>query len=118
MKPLKWAIESVRLRGVAQTASIAATVSMDLFFDLKYGTDTMRWVTREALSTTSQNKTHSAPYQATKARPLLRLLERLELPKDSAFVDIGSGKGRVLLIASQYGFRKIVGIEFSGTLCD
>ena len=32
-------------------------------------------------------------------------------------MDIGSGKGRVLLIASQYGFRNVVGIEFSGELC-
>jgi SAM-dependent methyltransferase len=27
------------------------------------------------------------------------------------FIDIGSGKGRVLLMASDYGFRRIVGVE-------
>jgi predicted RNA methylase len=48
----------------------------------------------------------------------LELLNRLHLPRDSNFVDIGSGKGRVLLIASQYGFRKVVGIEFSRELCN
>ena len=28
-----------------------------------------------------------------------------------AFIDIGSGKGRALLLASEYGFRRIIGIE-------
>src|SRR5215831_11087448 len=32
------------------------------------------------------------------------------------FIDLGSGKGRVLLIAAQYPFKSVVGVEFSGTL--
>jgi hypothetical protein len=32
------------------------------------------------------------------------------------FVDFGSGKGRVLLVASHYPFREVVGVEFSLTL--
>jgi SAM-dependent methyltransferase len=90
---------------------------MDLRFDWRYGTDTMRWVNRNELDTRSANQSHSAPYRATKVGPLLDLLNKLQLPRTSTFVDIGSGKGRVLLIASQYGFRKVVGIEFSGELC-
>jgi SAM-dependent methyltransferase len=90
---------------------------MDLGFDWKYGTDTMRWVDRSALETRSDNRSHSAPYRATKVRPLLQLLSKLHLPRNCNFVDIGSGKGRVLLIASRYGFRRVVGIEFSGELC-
>jgi SAM-dependent methyltransferase len=31
---------------------------------------------------------------------------------DFTFVDLGSGKGRVLLMASKYNFRRIVGVEF------
>jgi SAM-dependent methyltransferase len=96
---------------------ITCNVVMDLGFDWKYGTDTMRWVDRNELETRSDNRSHSAPYRATKVRPLLQLLDRLHLPRDCNFVDIGSGKGRVLLIASRYGFRKVVGIEFSGELC-
>jgi SAM-dependent methyltransferase len=34
------------------------------------------------------------------------------------FVDIGSGKGRMLLLAAEYPFRKIVGIEFAAELND
>ena len=32
------------------------------------------------------------------------------------FVDFGSGKGRVLLLASEYSYNKVIGIEFSRTL--
>src|SRR6185503_13873283 len=28
------------------------------------------------------------------------------------FIDLGSGKGRVLLMAAPYGFKKIMGVEF------
>jgi SAM-dependent methyltransferase len=32
--------------------------------------------------------------------------------RDFTFVDLGSGKGRVLLMAAPYGFKKIIGVEF------
>lgn len=34
------------------------------------------------------------------------------------FIDVGSGKGRVLLVASEYPFRKIIGVEFARDLHD
>ena len=41
------------------------------------------------------------------------------LPEDLAaftFVDVGCGKGRALLLAEEYQFRKIIGVEFSRKL--
>jgi len=32
------------------------------------------------------------------------------------FIDLGCGKGRVLLVASNYGFRKVMGVEFAAEL--
>lgn len=32
---------------------------------------------------------------------------------DYTFIDMGSGKGRVLLIAAEYPFRKVLGVEYS-----
>ncbi len=32
--------------------------------------------------------------------------------QDFTFVDLGSGKGRALLMAAPYGFKKIIGVEF------
>jgi len=118
MNPLQWARISIREKGVVQTIKIAGNVALDLSFDWRYGTDTMGWVAEDGLAPGSENEVHSAPYRATKARPFLQLLKELELPHESTFVDIGSGKGRVLLIASKYGFRHVRGIEFSGHLCE
>jgi SAM-dependent methyltransferase len=116
--PLEWAIKSTQEKGLIQTGKVVGTIAMDLWFDWKYRTDTMRWIDRAALDTSSENKLHSTSYQATKARPFLKLLRELRLSKDAVFVDIGSGKGRALLLASQFGFRKVVGLEFSGALCE
>jgi hypothetical protein len=35
---------------------------------------------------------------------------------ESTFIDFGSGKGRVLLMAAEYPFQKIVGVEFAREL--
>jgi SAM-dependent methyltransferase len=32
--------------------------------------------------------------------------------RDSTFIDLGSGKGRALLMAAKYGFKRIIGVEF------
>ena len=118
MNALVWAVNSVRGRGLVQTMKVAASVVVDLSFDWQHGTNTMRWVDVEDFGAAGDNLVYSENYVATKARPLWTLLSSLDLPRNSGFVDLGAGKGRVLLIAAQYGFRKIVGIEFSPRLCE
>ncbi len=53
-----------------------------------------------------------SPYQATE--PAL-FHEMLAAPRidfaEFVFVDLGSGKGRTLMMASEYPFRKIIGVE-------
>ncbi len=45
------------------------------------------------------------------------MLEQLHLDCHRfCFVDVGSGKGRALLLASDYPFRKIIGVELSPEL--
>lgn len=38
--------------------------------------------------------------------------------EDFVFVDVGSGKGKVLLMAAEYPFKRVVGIEYSKYLHD
>ena len=118
MNAITWAMKSVRGRGLLQTMKVAASVVVDLSFDWQHGTSTMTWVDVEDFGAAGDNLAYSECYVATKARPLWTLLSSLDLPRNSGFVDLGSGKGRVLLIAAQYGFRRIVGVEFSPRLCE
>lgn len=110
-------VKSLRQDGVLKTVKNAARILADYSFDWKYGTDTMRWVDVDSLETDSFNKVHAQRYQASKTRPLLKLFRKLQLPKDGIFVDMGCGKGRVLFIAAQFGFKRVVGIEFCAQLC-
>jgi SAM-dependent methyltransferase len=36
--------------------------------------------------------------------------------EDYAFIDLGAGKGEMLLLAAEYEFRRVVGVEYSETL--
>lgn len=114
LEVLNWAYRSVSRRGILRTGKVAGSVLIDYTFDFWYGTETMNWVALEDLGA---NGEHAVSYRATKAGPLRKLIRKLDLPRDCAFVDLGSGKGRTLLIAAQLGFEKVVGVEFSPRLC-
>ena len=47
-------------------------------------------------------------------RQLFSMLPPEEL--EATFVDYGCGKGRVLMLAAQHGFKKLIGVEFSPEL--
>jgi SAM-dependent methyltransferase len=57
-----------------------------------------------------------SPYQPTEPDLFREMLEALSQQscvdfRDFVFIDLGSGKGRTLLMASDYPFRRIVGVE-------
>jgi hypothetical protein len=93
-----WMYASEKTRGIARTLQVMASGALDHTFDWRYGTDTMM-------------RQDNGTLAATKARPLRRLLKKLNLPLDAAFLDLGSGKGRALLIAAEHGFGRIIGVE-------
>jgi SAM-dependent methyltransferase len=53
-----------------------------------------------------------SPYQPTDPAQFAEMMAALPIDfREFTFVDLGSGKGRTLLMASEYPFRKIVGVE-------
>lgn len=60
---------------------------------------------------------HARRYQATEVRDFKRLMSELKLNHgDYNFVDLGCGLGRLLIMAAQYPFKKIEGVEFASDL--
>jgi SAM-dependent methyltransferase len=54
----------------------------------------------------------NSPYQPTEAALFHEMMAALNIAfEDFTFIDLGSGKGRTLLMASDYPFRRIVGVE-------
>ena len=77
-------------------------------FDARFGTDTAA----PFFGRDQKPATHF--YTPTTASLIYEILNSLGLQPDTfAFVDMGSGKGRALLVASEFPFAKIVGIELS-----
>jgi hypothetical protein len=91
-------------------------------FDQTHGVDTSGLVPAAHLLTGHPNDTHVTAYYGVAPSILRTLIDkwRETIPPHPihryTFVDIGSGKGRGLLVASQYHFKKIIGIELNPTL--
>ncbi len=125
MNLLHRTITNLREKGLGKTialvwrrGSILLSKVGDLRFDRRYGTDTLQLVELDKLDIASVNKASGMRYEPTRARPLQRLFKAMAFPKAGGFVDFGCGKGRVLLVASAYGFERVVGVEFSRELCE
>jgi len=88
-----------------------------LDFDRKYGVDTTTKLAVSSLDLEGPNAASAFGYQATGITPFLNLIRAFPISHaDFTFVDLGCGKGRPLLLASHFPFRKVVGVEFSSML--
>lgn len=109
------------LRAIGPLASLAKlyTVGVDHWFDFRYQTDTCAVSELGPLTIRSGHKENGTLYRPIRIVPLRRFFAavRPRLPQDSVLVDFGSGRGRVLLLAAEFGFKEARGIEFAHELC-
>jgi SAM-dependent methyltransferase len=88
-------------------------------FDERFGVETSGLI--YGLLSGHQHDVHNNGYFAVAPSVFHAIMgtmaERLHLDwRRFCFVDVGSGKGRALLLASDYPFRKIIGVELSPEL--
>ena len=83
-------------------------------YDLRMGTDTANQIQVCDLDIENRLKEEAVRYQATKEKNFHCVISKLPIQYERfAFFDFGSGKGKVLIMAHQCGFRDIYGIEAS-----
>ena len=88
-------------------------------FDQAHGVDTSGLVPARHLVTGHANDEHVTAYYGVAPSILRSLIAqwRETIPphpiSSYTFIDIGAGKGRGLLIASEFHFRKVIGIELN-----
>ncbi len=90
---------------------------IDRGFDRRWGTDTSGIIPPSQLDLTGEHAYAANRYEPLQL-PIFRRIMR-DLPvahRDYAFLDLGSGKGRALLLGSLYPFRRVIGVELSPTL--
>jgi SAM-dependent methyltransferase len=85
--------------------------------DRDLGIRTQRAELLEGLQIDSENRIHGNRYEPTPFGVVDDMLCGLGLDCSRfVFVDLGSGKGRVLALAARHPFRQIIGVEFSREL--
>jgi SAM-dependent methyltransferase len=87
------------------------------WFDFSRGVETDRPTALHHLSLAGRAEDGQS-YAAARPGGIRMALRGLPIKDFSAFtfVDLGSGKGRALMIAAEYKFRRILGIEFAREL--
>lgn len=86
-------------------------------FDGQRGTDTSGMVMPWELKDQSNAPIDGNPYASLTSARIRELLVAAESgASETVLVDLGSGKGRVLLVAQEFPFKRIVGVEWSGEL--
>jgi len=85
---------------------------------LKYGSNTFIPVELKDLTITNGDKKKASRYEAVSFYMLEKLLSAFQKVSGiTSITDLGSGKGRVLMVAPHFGFKEITGIDFAKELC-
>ena len=86
-------------------------------FDDEHGVQTGGVVQLGDLVIESPSDAWGIAYTPTPTAVFASIMGILPPPQGYSFVDLGCGKGRVILMASEHPFREVIGVEFSSELC-
>jgi SAM-dependent methyltransferase len=96
--------------------------SVDTGFDARFGTDTNAELTPAEAQLPPDRQVGATLYLPSHDQDLAAMLGGLAWTdaqlSEATFVDIGSGKGRVVFLAAMRRFREVVGVELSPVLHD
>jgi SAM-dependent methyltransferase len=104
-------------RGISGTFGRLLSMFEERLFDWRYGTDTVGATPLSELALEGELLRGASPYEPTRLRPFRQVMRLLKPSRNSVLLDFGCGKGRVLLVAAQFGFKRIEGVEFAKQLC-
>ena len=121
LRRIRYSIASTGLRrGLADTVTVMLGYhpERDSSFDRQFGTDTAGRILPAHLGIAdSAARDHAILYLPSPARVTRWLIDNSGVDhRRFSFVDLGCGKGRVLLVASEYPFERIIGVEISAEL--
>jgi SAM-dependent methyltransferase len=100
----------------ARDAAIEAAIRE---FDLPYHVDTAGLIPLQELTIDGDNRKYGTRYEAVLPHEFHDMMRTAgDVARGRVFVDLGCGKGRSLLLASEYPFKRIVGVEFARETSD
>src|SRR5450631_155810 len=87
-------------------------------FDRIHGTQTSGFVSADQLPVGEAARAHAVFYAGSQPSVVREGLKALPPVETCTFIDLGCGKGRPLLVASEFPFRDILGVELSPPLAE
>ncbi len=107
---------SLRHRGAWNTLAMGLT---ELRKDWELGINTLGNKTADELTIDCGSKDVGHFYQPSSSILFEKAMNQLPFNfSDKVFLDLGSGKGRALVLAAEAGFRKVIGVEYAAELND
>jgi hypothetical protein len=102
----------------ARAAERAAERAADATFDQTHNVETGGIIHPAAMhDIESENWVYGIRYRPTRVELFEQMIDASDIePHRFSFIDYGSGKGRVLLLAARFPFRRVVGVEYSPKL--
>jgi SAM-dependent methyltransferase len=98
---------------------LARRAAEDAAFDAQYGVDTGGVFRPKREAVIGENWALGVQYRATDPVAFRESLSAVDIHhEDFVFLDIGSGKGRILLLAAEFPFRKVIGVEYCHELSE
>lgn len=85
-------------------------------FDVTYGINTNKSLPWWLITSGKSSDLHSTGYAGCQPSCVRDALRAIPEPERRTFVDLGCGKGRAMVLASEFPFRHIVGVEISSYL--
>jgi len=86
-------------------------------FDRRWGVNTSGNLVPDPAGVVGPNWLHGARYEGVDPAALAQVLAGLDIRHDAfTFLDLGSGKGRAVLVAARFPFKKVLGVEYSTEL--
>jgi len=109
-----WPYRALQRRSPHLREGLAFAANQSSQFDRDFGVDTHGHLGLESLTVVGANRDHGEFYIGSDPTTFKKTLAALPIAyEDFVFIDYGSGKGRALLLASEFPFKFIVGVEFA-----
>jgi len=78
-----------------------------------FGINSAGFLSRDELGTSKNDSSH---YEPSSYASIFKALRHIPISDQDVFIDYGSGKGRTLIVAATFPFKRIIGLELSENL--
>ena len=106
----------IRRKGLRRTLRYSVHWASEKYHERRFGIDSAGYISLSDLGFAELDATCGA-YEPISYRDIFTALRQLDLTPDrDVFLDYGSGKGRAVIAAATFPFKRVIGVELSEDL--